>query len=237
MTSGSRCLRSAAVSNLKHTFNVKHEAVDLAREKTEVKLQGSASRQLRVNLNQIQMKSNQGWQGVTVWTIGHSTRTSDDFIQMLSAHSIKALVDVRSFPSSRRFPHFNQPELTERLRTSGITYYHNAQLGGRRRPSPNSKNTAWQNASFRAYADHMDSADFALGIEALRGVATESSTAIMCAEALWWRCHRGLISDFLKAEGTQVLHILDVNKVEEHPYTSAARIVEGRLSYEGLFAQ
>jgi uncharacterized protein (DUF488 family) len=182
------------------------------------------------------MKASEGWQGITVWTIGHSTRTADDFNEMLRAHSLKALVDVRSFPSSRRFPHFNQPELAQALKAIGITYHHSPQLGGRRRPSADSKNTAWQNASFRAYADHMESVEFAEGIEGLREIASNSPAVIMCAEALWWRCHRSLISDYLKAEGAQVLHILAETKIEEHPYTSAARIVEGRLSYEGLFA-
>ena len=176
-----------------------------------------------------------GWQGVSIWTVGHSTRTADEFNEILSSHSIKALVDVRSFPSSRRFPHFNQLQLAPALSAVGITYHHNPQLGGRRRPSANSKNTAWQNPSFRAYADHMESEEFAAGIENLLAIAAKASTAIMCAEALWWRCHRSLISDFLKAEGANVLHILEREKIEEHPYTSAARIVEGRLSYQGLF--
>ncbi|HSS20177.1 MAG TPA: DUF488 domain-containing protein [Pyrinomonadaceae bacterium] len=177
------------------------------------------------------------WQGVTIWTVGHSTRDSEEFIEILKSHSIAALVDVRSFPSSRRFPHFNQPQLASDLKAAGIIYQHNPQLGGRRRPSANSKNTAWQNASFRAYADHMETAEFAVGIEGLLTTARKFATVIMCAEALWWRCHRSLISDFLKAEGARVVHVVDAKKVEEHPYTSAARIIEGRLSYQGLFAE
>ena len=176
-----------------------------------------------------------GWQGVTIWTVGHSTRTAEEFNEILSSHSIKAIVDVRSFPSSRRFPHFNQLQLAPALSAEGIAYHHSSQLGGRRRPSANSKNTAWQNASFRAYADHMESEQFASGIENLLAISAEANTAIMCAESLWWRCHRSLISDFLKAEGATVLHIVDKEKVEEHPYTSAARIVGGRLNYEGLY--
>ena len=173
---------------------------------------------------------------MTVWTVGHSIRSAEEFNQILKAHSIQTLVDVRSFPSSRRFPHFNQSQLKSTLEHSGIHYEHNGSLGGRRRPSANSKNTAWQNASFRAYADHMETKEFTTGIEQLLKLARDSSTAIMCAEALWWRCHRSLISDFLKAKGVKVVHILDAGKTEEHPYTSAARIVEGRLSYQGLFA-
>jgi len=170
------------------------------------------------------------------WTVGHSTRTALEFNEILVAHRIEALVDVRSFPGSRRYPHFNKPELSITLAGAGIKYSHSPQLGGRRRPSPHSKNTAWKNASFRAYADHMDSEEFKKGIENLLEVSGEQRTAIMCAEALWWRCHRSLIADFLKAKGLEVIHILDDKHTEEHPYTSAARIVEGRLSYEGLLA-
>ena len=101
-------------------------------------------------------------------------------------------------------------------------------------PSRDSKNTAWQNASFRAYADHLDSEEFKKGIDELLELAQARHTAVMCAEALWWRCHRGLIADFLKANDVEVIHILSAEKTEIHPYTSAARIVEGRLSYEGL---
>jgi uncharacterized protein (DUF488 family) len=174
---------------------------------------------------------------ITVRTIGHSTRSADEFNQLLLAHAITALVDVRSFPGSRRYPHFNKSELSAHLESLGILYAHNPKLGGRRRPSPKSKNTAWKNASFRAYADHIETEEFAQGIEELLKIASTRPTAVMCAEALWWRCHRSLIADFLKANGVTVLHILDAKKIEEHPYTSAARIVNGELSYEGLFAE
>ena len=169
-----------------------------------------------------------------VWTIGHSTRSAAEFNQILVAHQIAALVDVRSFPGSRRYPHFNKPELSRRLEAVGILYAHNPRLGGRRRPSPDSRNTAWQNSSFRAYADHMESEEFKQGIEDLLEVARTKPTAIMCAEALWWRCHRSLIADFLKAQGLAVIHIIDEKKTQAHPYTSAARIIDGRLSYAGL---
>lgn len=172
-----------------------------------------------------------------LWTIGHSTRSATDFNELLRAHGIAALVDVRSFPGSRRYPHFNRPELSSNLEATGIIYVHNPKLGGRRKPSANSKNTAWQNASFRAYADHMESREFKEGIEELLELASKAATAIMCAEALWWRCHRSLIADYLKASGVAVIHILDAKKTEVHPYTAAARIVEGRLSYEGLFPE
>ena len=174
---------------------------------------------------------------LTIWTVGHSTRTASEFNELLLAHRIAALVDVRSFPGSRRYPHFNKDELSRMLPTIGVEYHHSPQLGGRRRPSPDSKNTAWKNPSFRAYADHLDSLEFQQGIEALLQLSKEKRTAIMCAEAVWWRCHRSLIADFLKAKGIEVIHIVDAKHTEEHPYTSAARIVEGRLSYEGLFSE
>ena len=173
-------------------------------------------------------------QAESIWTVGHSTRSADEFNQILLAHGIGALVDVRSFPGSRRYPHFNKPELSGSLEAIGILYAHNAKLGGRRRPDPHSKNTAWKNSSFRAYADHMESEEFRQGVNELLEVVSTTRTAIMCAEALWWRCHRGLIADFLKSKGFPVIHILDGKKTEAHPYTPAARIVEGRLSYAGL---
>ena len=171
-----------------------------------------------------------------VWTIGHSTRTADDFNQILLAHDIGHLVDVRSFPGSRRYPHFNRDELRANLEQAGIGYTHSPELGGRRRPSKDSKNTNWQNASFRAYADHLDSQEFQKGIKGLLELAADQPTAVMCAESLWWKCHRSLIADYFKANGVEVVHIIDAKKTELHPYTSAARIVEGRLSYEGLLS-
>jgi uncharacterized protein (DUF488 family) len=169
-----------------------------------------------------------------IWTVGHSTRSSQEFNEILLANRIEALVDVRSFPGSRRYPQFNKLELSRSLDAIGILYSHYPQLGGRRRPNPHSRNTAWKNTSFRAYADHVETQEFKQGIEKLLEVAREKRTAFMCAEALWWRCHRSLIADFLKAKGYEVIHILDAEHTEAHPYTSAARIVDGQLSYEGL---
>src|SRR6476660_2855938 len=166
-----------------------------------------------------------------IWTIGHSTRTLADFEQLLTLNAIKNLVDVRSYPGSRRYPQFNQSELSRSLGVSGIAYHHLASLGGRRKALPHSKNTAWRNESFRAYADHMDSEEFQKGISDLRMLATQGPTVIMCAEAVWWRCHRSLIADYLKASGTEVIHILDARHNEPHPYTSSARIIDGELSY------
>lgn len=171
---------------------------------------------------------------ITVWTVGHSTRSGEEFGKILLAHEIKVLVDVRSFPGSRRLPQFNREALAASLANLGIEYRHEPRLGGRRKPRADSHNTAWKNASFRAYADHMESEEFRRGVEDLLEVAANQRTAFMCAEAVWWRCHRSLIADYLKAEGHTVLHIIDQSKTQEHPFTSAARIVEGKLSYRGL---
>jgi len=176
-------------------------------------------------------------QAPTVWTIGHSTRALEDFIQLLRSNEIANLVDVRSFPGSRRYPQFNQVELSRVLPRSGIAYYHIVKLGGRRKSLPDSKNTAWRNASFRAYADYMESGEFKQGIDELLALARNRRTAIMCAEAVWWRCHRGLIADYLKAHGAEIIHITAAARSEPHPYTAAARIIDGRLSYGGLFPE
>ena len=169
-----------------------------------------------------------------IFTVGHSTRSAEEFAQILAAHGVQVLVDVRSFPGSRRFPQFNRTALADSLANAGITYKHEPRLGGRRRPRADSHNTAWKNSSFRAYADHMETDDFRKGVEDLLELANEGRVAVMCAEALWWRCHRSLISDYLKAAGHTVIHIIDQNKTEEHPFTAAARIIDGHLSYRGL---
>jgi uncharacterized protein (DUF488 family) len=172
---------------------------------------------------------------VKIWTVGHSTRTAEKFGQILLAHEIEVLVDVRTFPGSRRYPQFNKPALMESLTELGIRYEHESRLGGRRTPRKDSHNTAWRNSSFRGYADHMETDEFKEGVQGLLELARESRAAIMCAEAVWWRCHRSLIADYLKAAKHTVLHIIDATKTEEHPFTSAASIVKGRLSYRGLF--
>ena len=171
---------------------------------------------------------------LTIWTVGHSTRSIEEFNQILTSHQIKTLVDLRTFPGSRRYPQFNKPELAESLEAIGIQYVHQPKLGGRRKARPDSKNTAWNNEGFRGYADHMETPEFQQGIDELLKLASLQATTVMCAEAVWWRCHRSLISDYLKAAGVKVLHILGEKKIEEHPYTPVARIVDGRLSYEGL---
>jgi uncharacterized protein (DUF488 family) len=169
-----------------------------------------------------------------IWTIGHSTRQIDSFMAALEAHGIKLLADVRALPGSRRHPQFNQEALARSLGERGIRYEHFPELGGRRKPTPDSKNSAWRNASFRAYADYMETEEFRTGVERLVDLAHQiGPTAIMCAEVVWWRCHRALISDFLKACGIEVFHIIDENKTEPHPFTSAAKIVDGKLDYSG----
>jgi uncharacterized protein (DUF488 family) len=169
-----------------------------------------------------------------IWTIGHSTRTIDMFISLLSENGIKLVADVRSLPGSRRYPQFNKETLAESLSEHRIRYQHFPELGGRRKAKKDSRNTVWRNASFRGYADHMETEEFRRGVERLVDGANKVGTAaIMCAEAAWWRCHRALISDYLKAHGIEVMHVLDSNKIEPHPFTSAARIIDGALSYAG----
>jgi uncharacterized protein (DUF488 family) len=170
---------------------------------------------------------------VKLWTIGHSIREIDDFVPLLQENGIKLLADVRMFPGSKRYPQFNRESLAVSLGTHGTRYEHFPELGGRRKTKPDSRNTAWRNASFRGYADYMETNEFCKGIERLLDLANEAGpTAIMCAEAVWWRCHRALISDYLKARGIEVIHIVDRGKTELHPYTSAAHIVNGQLSYK-----
>jgi uncharacterized protein (DUF488 family) len=169
-----------------------------------------------------------------LWTVGHSTRPLEEFIELLRSFQIRVLIDVRSFPGSRRYPHFNLELLNVSLPEAGIDYRHFPELGGRRRALADSINMAWRNKTFRGYADYMETAEFREGVARLREVATEARTSIMCAEAVWWRCHRSLISDYLKAEGVEVNHIMAVGKSESHPFTSAARIVNGELSYRGI---
>jgi uncharacterized protein (DUF488 family) len=167
-----------------------------------------------------------------LWTVGHSTRTIEKFVSLLEEHGIKLLADVRLLPGSKRYPQFNKETLEDSLGKVGICYEHFPELGGRRKAKPDSKNSAWRNESFRGYADYMETEQFSKGVERLLNRAAEAGpTAIMCAEAVWWRCHRSLISDYLKARGIEMLHVLDTNKTEPHPYTSAARIENGNLNY------
>jgi uncharacterized protein (DUF488 family) len=166
-----------------------------------------------------------------VWTVGHSRRTFEEFVALLKSFGIQTVADVRRFAVSKRFPHFSQMQLFKSLSVVGIEYEDFGDLGGRRRPLPDSPNTLWRNEAFRGYADFMMTPKFHESVERLIEVAAKRRTAIMCAEALWWRCHRGLIADHLKAAGIKVTHIMGVSESQEHPYTSAAHVEDGKLSY------
>ena len=144
---------------------------------------------------------------------------------MLENFQIEVLADVRRFPGSEKFPQFSKSYFERYLPENGIKYQAIPLLGGKREPKAESENTVWQNPSFRGYVDYMDSNNFREGIRALSSTANHYKTAIMCAEAVWWRCHRGLISDYLKTEGWIVMHIMGIEQIIEHPYTQAARII------------
>ena len=168
---------------------------------------------------------------LSIWTIGHSTRELADFIELLRSNDIDAVADVRSLPGSRKFPQFNAEELAVSLTQAGIEYVPFKQLGGRRKGRPDSPHTVWRHKAFRGYADYMDTEDFRKGIDDLLDRAVAKRTVIMCSEAVWWRCHRSMIADYLKSKGVNVLHIMARGKLEVHPYTSAAKIVNGVLEY------
>ena len=167
----------------------------------------------------------------TIWTIGHSTRPIVEFLDLLDEYLIEAIVDVRRFPSSRKYPQYGTEALAQTLAEHANSYQWIEPLGGRRPTSPDSLNTAWRNRSFRGYADYMASPEFAQGLTQLIELARDARTAIMCAEAVWWRCHRSMIADALCVQGIEVMHILDAKHEVLHPMTSPARIVRGRLSY------
>lgn len=160
----------------------------------------------------------------TLWTIGHSTRAWEDFLGLLAGEGIEAIVDVRRFPGSKRYPWFAAEAMAQQLPGAGIGYHWLPQLGGRRSAQPGSPNGAWRNAAFQGYADHMASAEFAEGLDAALELAATRRTALMCAEAVWWQCHRRLISDLLTARGTRVCHILGAKHVQPHVMHPDARI-------------
>lgn len=167
----------------------------------------------------------------TIWTIGHSTHTFEDYLNILQSFEIEQVVDIRNFPGSRRFPHFNKDVLEIALPKEKLSYVHLKSLGGRRKAHINSKNTGWRLPAFRGYADYMETEDFKQAITELESYAREHRVVYMCAEAVWWSCHRALVSDYLKHSGWQVLHIMAAGKSMEHPYTSPARIEKGKLVY------
>jgi uncharacterized protein (DUF488 family) len=167
-----------------------------------------------------------------IYTIGHSTRPLEELIALLREHGIKRLADIRRFPGSRRWPHFSRDALEVSLPERGIEYVHIPELGGRRKPSPDSQNTALQNEQFRAYADHMSTEEFRRAVDGL--LRLEGRTAVMCAEAVPWRCHRNLLSDELLRRGVEVVHILGRGKVQRHEMSPYARVDGDRVIYPGL---
>jgi uncharacterized protein (DUF488 family) len=167
----------------------------------------------------------------TLWTIGHSVRPWEKFVGMLTTARISTLVDVRRFAGSRRNPQFSGETMGAALAKEGIDYLPMPDLGGRRPAREDSPNLAWRNAGFRGYADYMATSPYQTGRERLSKLAQGKRAAVMCAEAMWWQCHRSLIADDFKADGWQVIHLLSPGRGQEHPYTSAARIVGGRLDY------
>ncbi|HEY7351541.1 MAG TPA: DUF488 domain-containing protein [Terriglobales bacterium] len=170
----------------------------------------------------------------TLYTIGHSTRTLQELIQALQAHSIQTLVDIRAFPMSRRLPHFNRESLDKSLAEAGIRYVWMKELGGRRKKSPtDSPNVALRNDSFRNYADYMLTPEFGSAVQELIKLAKHSRTAYMCAERVYFRCHRMLVSDWLVAHGEEVFHIDDEKPPKPHKLMAEARIVDGQLIYRG----
>jgi uncharacterized protein (DUF488 family) len=167
----------------------------------------------------------------TLYTVGHSTRSFAALLAILKAHRIERLADVRSHPRSRRNPQFNREALAESLARSGITYRGYRDLGGHRRPRPESRNMGLTNAGFRGYADHMETAAFQQALDQLLRDGAESRTAVLCAEADWRRCHRQYLADALLARGAEVVHLLDEGPGETHMLSRNARIVEGRPHY------
>ncbi len=167
----------------------------------------------------------------TLWTIGHSTRPLEVFVAMLRDAGVACVADVRRHPGSRRNPWFAAEALAASLPEAGIGFAPMPQLGGRRRTRPDSPHTAWRNASFRGYADYMDTQDYAAARERLFALARQVPTVVMCAEAMWWSCHRSLIADDARARGWTVIHLMGPGDAREHPWTGAARIVDGRLDY------
>lgn len=179
---------------------------------------------------------------LTAYTVGHSTRTLDELVEMLRAHGVAGIADVRRFAGSRRLPHFNAEHLAVALPAMGLAYVPCPLLGGRRKPDPESPNTGWRNASFRAYADYMATPEFHEGLEKLMAAAQRAPLAMMCAETLPWRCHRSLIADALIVRGWTVLDIMSPTKAGVHKLTPFAKVEGTKLTYPpeeertGLFA-
>ena len=170
-----------------------------------------------------------------IYTIGHSTRTLDELVMLLRHHGVTRLADIRRFPGSRRYPHFSRESLERSLPEHGIAYEHFEALGGRRKPLQDSPNGAWESEQFRGYADHMATPEFRNAVNQLLHPPPTANrqppTAVMCAEAVPWRCHRNLLSDDLLRRGIEVIHILGYGKAERHTLTEMARIEGDRVIY------
>jgi uncharacterized protein (DUF488 family) len=170
---------------------------------------------------------------VDVWTLGHSTRELDEFLDVLDVHRIEAVLDIRRYPGSRRLPHFEHTALAASLEARNINYQWLPSLGGRRRPAPDSPNVGWRHPAFRGYADHLATEEFAGGLFELLTIAGGLRSAILCAEVLWWRCHRRLVADVLTSLGERVWHIRGVERPSLHQVRRPARVVGGALTYYG----
>ncbi len=164
-----------------------------------------------------------------IFTIGHSTRTLEEFVALLREHGVGRLADIRRYPGSRRYPHFSGESLAISLPRHGIAYDHFDTLGGRRRPLKNSPNSAWENEQFQGYADHMGTPEFRAAVDAL--LDHELDTAVMCAEAVPWRCHRNLLADELVRRGIEVIHIVGAGKAQPHVLNKMAKIEKDRVIY------
>ena len=172
-----------------------------------------------------------GRPSLTIFTIGHSTRSLDEFLALLEQNNIEFLADVRHFPTSQRVPWATKASLARELASRGIGYDHLEDLGGYRKAREDSVNTAWRSSGFRGYADHMASAEFEAALQRLLVLAAERRTAIMCAEAVPWRCHRSLLSDVLVARGVRVIHILGPAQTQDHRVAKFAKVHGGRVTY------
>lgn len=171
---------------------------------------------------------------LTVFTIGHSTRTWKEFLELLRAHGIERIVDVRSIPRSRHNPQFNRETLSAKLRGARIGYVHSRRLGGLRHTRRDSVNTGWRNVSFRGFADYMQTPEFEKGLQRLIKLAKQKKSAIMCAEAVPWRCHRSLIADALTVRGIRVADIISGKRVQVHTLTSFGRVRGNCITYPAI---
>jgi uncharacterized protein (DUF488 family) len=170
-----------------------------------------------------------------IYTVGHSRQSADAFLTLLNAHGVRQVADIRRIPKSARHPHFANGPLAASLESQGIVYRHFPDLGGRRTPAPDSINTAWRVEAFRGYADYMATDRFRIATGELLEFATAAKTTVMCAEAVWWQCHRRLLADALMVQGVPVLHILSSAAPKAHELSEFARELDGRVVYPGVF--